>query len=399
MIIHQQNSHENKATRLERLVVGYNYASSPSLISRTVLDTTQLRSLVESAAAVAGAVDLREVIRTAVAMAQTSTGAKYAALGVRNDHGTLEEFIHLGMPAGLAEKVGNLPIGKGLLGTLINHPKTIRVEHLPDHPDFVGFPEHHPPMESFLGVPIRAGDRVFGNFYLTDKAGGFEEADEVLVEALAAVVGSAVSAAKLNDRLRKMALVEDRERIARDLHDAVIQDLFAVGLGLQALMASIEDPAAGRRLDQAISGIDDAIDALRTFIFDLKSVGTSVVDPDTTVRRLVGRIISNTDLQTEILVTGVDPQQAEVFDDALQVLRECVSNAVRHAEATLVRVSVKGVAEGITVVVSDDGKGYDPSAIRRGLGLDNIRERINRRGGTLEIDSQSGTTVRAALLR
>lgn len=375
-------------------------SSGSSLLSAPMqLDTSQLRTLVEAAAAVAGAVELRGVLKTAVTMAQTSTGAKYAALGVRNDHGTLEEFIHVGMPAAMAAEVGQLPIGKGLLGTLIERPKTVRVDHLPDHSDFAGFPEHHPRMDSFLGVPIRAGDRVFGNFYLTDKPGGFEEADEVLVEALAAVVGSAVSAAKLNDRLRQMALVEDRERIARDLHDAVIQDLFAVGLGLQALLAGVEEPARWQRLNQAISGIDDAIDALRTFIFDLKAVGNTLVDPETTVRRLVGRIISHTELETTFEIEGVDPQQAEVFDDALQVIRESVSNAVRHAKATSIRIRVEGDPGGLLVEVSDDGRGYDQSAVTRGMGLDNIAERVNRRAGKLEIDSSHGTTIRARLRR
>jgi signal transduction histidine kinase len=361
------------------------------------LDAQQLRALVKAAAAVAEAVDLHQVLKTAVEMAQQSTGAKYAALGVRNEHGTLGEFIHVGMTPDLAEKVGRLPIGRGLLGRLLTHPEPLRVDDLPAHENFAGFPPDHPPMGNFLGVPIAAGSTIFGNFYLTDKPGGFTEADEMMVEALAAVVGSAVSAAQLNLRIRRMALVEDRERIARDLHDAVIQELFAVGLGLQSLAVSLGEGPTSERLEQAIVGIDDAIDALRGFIFDLRSVGVTVIDPERAVRRLVARLVANRPVETEVVVAGVDPAQADVFDDALQVVRESVSNAVRHAGAQRLTVSVLGSVEGITVEVTDDGRGFDPQTVRRGLGLDNLTARVRVRGGNIEISARNGTSVSAFL--
>ncbi len=361
------------------------------------LDAEQLKTLVKAAAAVAGAVDLHEVLKTAVEMAQQTTGAKYAALGVRNQHGTLEEFIHAGMSPEMAEHVGSLPIGKGLLGRLITHPETIVVDDLRGHEDFAGFPAHHPIMENFLGVPITAGERVFGNFYLTDKKNGFTRSDETMVEALAAIVGSAVSAAQLNDRIRRMALVEDRERIARDLHDAVIQELFAVGLSLQAMMASITDERMIARVDQAVLGIDEAIDALRGFIFDLRSVGATVIDPDRTVRRLVLRLVANTQIEALIEVNGVNPAEADVFDDALQVIRESVSNAVRHAGAGTIQVIVEGRDDAIRVRVTDDGRGFDPETVSRGMGLDNLAERIRLRGGALDIHTGNGTAVEAVL--
>ncbi len=361
------------------------------------LDARQLKSLVQAAAAVAGAVDLHEVLKTAVDMAQHTTGARYAALGVRNQHGTLEEFIHAGMTPGMAEMVGRLPIGKGLLGRLITHPETIVVDDLRAHDAFAGFPPHHPAMKNFLGVPITAGEHVFGNFYLTDKAEGFTKSDETMVEALAAIVGSAVSAAQLNDRIRRMALVEDRERIARDLHDAVIQELFAVGLSLQALQISISDDAAHARIEQAVVGIDEAIDALRGFIFDLRSVGATVIDPDRTIRRLVLRLVANTAIEAEIEVEGVNPSEADLFDDALQVVRESVSNAVRHAGASRVLVQVEGRPDGIRVRVEDDGRGFDPTTVNRGMGLDNLAARIRLRGGAFEIRSEQGTAVEAVL--
>lgn len=361
------------------------------------LDAHQLRALLKTAAAVVEAVDLHQVLKTAVEMARQSTGAAYAALGVRNEHGTLGEFIHVGMKPELAEEVGRLPIGRGLLGRLLTEPQPLRVDDLAGHEDFAGFPPGHPQMENFLGVPIAAGPTIFGNFYLTDKPGGFTESDETMVEALAAVVGSAVSAAQLNLRIRRMALVEDRERIARDLHDAVIQELFAVGLGLQSLAATLEEGPVTERLEQAIGGIDDAIDALRGFIFDLRSVGVTVIDPERTVRRLVSRMVADRPVATEIEVVGVDPAQADVFDDALQVVRESVSNAVRHAGARRITVSVVGSVDGITVSVKDDGRGFDPLTVKRGMGLGNLTERVRLRGGDINIDSAGGTSVSAFL--
>lgn len=362
------------------------------------LDAGELRSLIRAASAVVEAGDLKNVLTTAVTMARKTTGARFAALGVRNEHGTLEEFIHEGMNGDQAVKVGHLPMGHGLLGEVIEHPETIIVDDLRTHPSFVGFPHHHPGMSNFLGVPISAGEAVFGNFYLTDKPGGFGANDAIMVEALAAIVGAAVSAARLHQRIGRMALVEDRERIARDLHDAVIQELFAVGLGLQALQTTTTDERIVTRLDQAISGIDEAIDSLRGFIFDLRSVGVSVIDPETTVTRLVNRLVSNSRITPRVLVRRVDPAQADLFDDALQVVREAVSNTVRHSGATEVEVEVVGDERGITVTVSDNGCGFDPVTIRRGMGLANIRLRVDGREGSLELRSDAGTTMKARLL-
>lgn len=330
-------------------------------------------------------------------MAQETTGARYAALGVRNEHGTLQEFIHVGMDPVMAGHMTHLPIGRGLLGRLIEYPETIIVDDLTTHPESAGFPNHHPLMSNFLGVPITAGEAVFGNFYLTDKPDGFRQEDATMVEALAAIVGAAVSAAQLNERIRRVALVEDRERIARDLHDAVIQELFAVGLGLQALQATVPDERTVTRLDQAIAGIDQAIDALRGFIFDLRSVGASVIDPQHAVHRLVSRLVSNSQIAAEVTVAGVDPAQADLFDDALQVIREAVSNAVRHSGAQHLRVTVSGDDHGLTVVVTDDGRGFDPDTIHRGMGLGNISSRVRDRGGHVEIRSDAGTRIVAFL--
>ena len=164
--------------------------------------------MVSGAAAVTATGDLSELLAATAETAREITGAKYAAIGVIGEHGTLVEFIHSGIPEELAEAIGPLPTGRGVLGTLIIEAKTIRLDRIQDHPDSSGFPPNHPPMTAFLGVPVRAGNRVFGNLYLTEKAGGFTDDDEQIVEAFAAIAGSAVASVRLQDKLRRLAVVE-----------------------------------------------------------------------------------------------------------------------------------------------------------------------------------------------
>ncbi len=232
----------------------------------------RIAGLVEGAASVAGQVELAGILRSTVEFAKEITGAQFAALGVVGEHGGLIEFITVGLDDEEAHAIGAPPRGAGMLGVITTMGKTIRVDDLTDHPDASGFPAAHPHMGSFLGVPVKVGETIFGNLYLTDKPGGFTEEDEILIEFLAVTAGSAVSTLRLQDRLRRAALLEDRERIARDMHDSIIQDLFAVGLHLQAASARVTtDPDGVRqKIDASIDQLDDSIAALRRYIFDLR---------------------------------------------------------------------------------------------------------------------------------
>jgi GAF domain-containing protein len=165
------------------------------------------------------------------------TGARYGALGVLNDEKTaLVEFITVGLDADEEAQIGPRPTGKGVLGLLVTDPLPLRLAHLGDHPDSFGFLPNHPPMTSFLGVPVKVRDDVYGNLYLTDKVGWseFTRDDVALVEALALAAGIAVENARLHQQVQDTAVYEDRDRLARDLHDQVIQRLFGLGLSLQA---------------------------------------------------------------------------------------------------------------------------------------------------------------------
>ena len=358
-----------------------------------------LSDLIEAAAAVAGEIELRSVLNTTVQMAIETTGATYAAIGVLGEHGVLIDFIYTGMPQVIADAIGQPPIGKGVLGTLIEDPVPIRIDHISEHPDSSGFPPNHPPMETFLGVPVQSANRIFGNLYLTDKPGGFTQADEQIVTALAAVAGSAVSAARLHDRLTRAALAEDRERIARDLHDSVIQDLFATGLGLQGLAMTTEDRAAAERLDQAIDRIDDAIASLRSFIFDIRTFEKTLIDPNRTVGRMVARLVSDRDVEVHLDVDQLSICAPDLVDDVLAVIRESVSNAVRHGAPTSIDIRAEVSEHGVAVLIRDDGSGFDPATCDRGMGLDNLAERAAERSGSFQVESApgSGTKVTAEL--
>jgi signal transduction histidine kinase len=357
-------------------------------------DRGDFSELVRAAAAVAGQTELDAVLRTTIAMAKEATGAAFVALGVAGPHGGLSDFRYLGIDVAHADAIGNLPVGKGVLGTLLHDPTTIRIESISDHEDSVGFPAHHPPMQRFLGVPIRAGNEVFGNLYLTDKPEPFDEEDEALVEALAAIAGSAINAARLHDRLTQVALVEDRERIARDLHDAVIQDLFAVGLDLQGLGLTIQDESAADRIDRAVQRIDDAIASLRTFIFDLRSMSALHADPVGAIRRMSSRLAGSRAVDIEVSADDLGSPGARQLDDAMQIIREAVSNALRHGDPTSVRIQLSRSGTDLAVVIEDDGAGFDHHTAKKGMGLDNMRDRAVRHGGSLTVDSTPGVGTR-----
>ncbi len=366
----------------------------------TDVTSKRLSALVNGAAAVTAMSDLSELLVATAETARETTGARYTALGVIGEHGTLIEFVHVGMPEGLAEAIGHLPSGRGVLGTLIGEAKTIRLDRIQDHPDSVGFPPNHPPMTSFLGVPVRAGDRVFGNLYLTEKEGGFTTDDEQLVEALAAIAGSAVANVRVQQRLRRLALVEDRERIARDLHDGIIQDLFAVGLVLQGLASRLDEASDRRDLEEAVERLDAAITGLRRFIFDLKPPAWQDRDLRVELTRLVHQLSEPYGVETQVEVSPeLTRVPGDVIDVACQIVREATNNALRHSGSPTVEVRAESGAGFLILTVTDKGGGFDPATVSVGLGLASLRGRAEKAGGDTTVYSRigHGTTVRILL--
>lgn len=360
------------------------------------ISVDQLAALTESAATVIEETDLAVVLQRAVTMAANTTGAHYAALGIIGTHGGLIEFVHEGMDAETVEMVGHLPEGHGVLGTVIREAKTLILDHIADHPDAVGFPEHHPPMDAFLGVPVRVAGEVFGNLYLTDKPGGFGDDDARLIEAVAAIAGSAVSNVRLHSRLQQLALVDERERIARDVHDSVIQNLFAIGLTLQGLALRVGS-GFEIQLNDAVDRIDGAIDELRRLIFGLRN--HPVVDVGAALARMVddlGRPDAVT-LDVRPTVENLDPER---LAELIPMIREATANAIRHAQATSISITLEQIERHLVATVADDGLGFDPDAVignrsASGMGLANLRSRALRLNGQVTVISRpgAGTTV------
>jgi signal transduction histidine kinase len=360
---------------------------------RSIEDPVKLRRVLEATLLLEADLELAALLRHVVEEACSMTGARYGALGVLNDEPTaLVEFITVGLEADEEKKIGARPTGQGVLGLLIEDPRPLRLASLGTHPDSYGFPANHPPMKSFLGVPIKVRDEVYGNLYLTDKIGWseFTQDDEALVEALALAAGVAVENARLHQRAADAAVYEDRDRLARDLHDTVIQRLFAVGLSLQSMVAGAASTALADRLQAVISDIDDTIRQVRSSIFELGSTGIGV---RATVLAVVRDLTPVVGFEIQVSFEGaVDSVVTDqVAEHLLAAVREAVTNVGRHAQATQASVSLS-VKNGLCVLqVSDNGCGFNEADKRDGgLGLTNLRHRAEKLEGTLIVERSDG---------
>lgn len=512
-----------------------------------------VRSLLDAVVSIGADLDLQTVLHRILDVAKTLLDCRYAALGVIGEDGQLAEFIPLGLDEDEIARIDHWPHGRGLLGLLVREPQSLRLADVSDHPDSYGFPEGHPHMRRFLGVPIRIRDEVFGNLYLTEKSGGreFDEHDEAVASALAAAAGVAIDNARLyeesrareswleasaelgrlllggadrRDALALMArrardlgraevaivvahggdgagveaadgveglvnervaglpngadapvhladlsaeetfsqwrarlpagpglilplrhhgpthawlilgrragglpfsastvrvlldlgrqasmvmelaearreaelyeLMDDRERIGRDLHDIVIQQIYAVGMSLTAAMKLIDGAEATHRIQQAIEVLDDTIRQIRSTIFAVQSgVGTPTASLSDQVATLVEGLAEQLGFAPRLRLLGpIDTDVPDsVGDEALSVLRECLTNVVRHARASSVVVTVAAGNGDLSVDVTDDGVGLPQNPLRSGLA--NLAERAARLGGSFEAHGADPGTV------
>jgi len=321
-------------------------------------------------------------------------GARYGALGVLNDDGTaLTEFITVGLDPEQEKLIGPRPTGRGVLGLLIADPRPLRLGHLSDHAESYGFPANHPPMTSFLGVPIKVRDEVYGNLYLTDKVGWSEFTldDVALVEALGLAAGIAIENTRLHQQVRVAAVYEDRDRMARDLHDTVIQRLFGVGLTLQSMAArGSGDMAKG--LEAAVAEIDHVIQQVRSTIYELGMNGENRGIRDSVIT-LVRELDTVVGFEVQVSLDG--PVDASISDQVaehlLATIRESVTNIGRHAKATEASVNLAVEGDQCRLTISDNGTGFDPSKPGDGgLGLTNLRRRAEKLNGTFAIEEAEG---------
>ncbi|MEO5654080.1 MAG: GAF domain-containing protein [Marmoricola sp.] len=495
-----------------------------------------VQAMLDAVIAISSDLDQRSVLTRIVEAACQLTGAQYAALGVIGPDGTLIEFVTTGLSESQHELIGELPHGKGILGLLIHQPRAIRLPVLSEHPDSVGFPPNHPPMTTFLGVPVRIRGTVFGNLYLTEKAGGveFTKQDELLVGALASAAGFVIENARaygLSERRRQwleasaaladalqppidleralrlitqgarsvsgataaavlsfrydaartvtadpvdgervaaaldevlaisrsgpdirtldlkamtalviplrahlaghaalvalfeaglappdveerellaafadqaalaldraqalvdreeLAVISDRERIARDLHDVVIQRLFATGLQLQGAARFVIVPEVNERLERAVTDLDQTIRDIRGTIFELQQqrLGSLRGELRSLVREYVPVLGYTPAVRTSGPVDTAVPDR--VREQLLPVLREALSNLARHARASYAEVVVHVTATELRLSVLDDGVGL--AADRTESGLRNARRRATTLGGSLELEDRA----------
>lgn len=359
-----------------------------------------LRRLVDAVLTVSSGLDLGEILKRIVEVAAELVEAQYAALGVLDESRTrLAQFITVGLTDEQRQAIGALPHGHGILGLLILDAKPVRLPDLTEHPDSYGFPIDHPPMTSFLGVPIRVRDEVFGNLYLTDKVSGdsFTDVDEELAVALAGAAGVAIENARLHGQLQDMRVLEDQERIARDLHDSVIQRLFATGLSLQAAARLSHEPPVAERIERAVDDIDATVREIRTVIFGLEPVRMAGGGLRERVLAVVREAARPLGFEPRVVFDGpVDTVVGEAAAaDAVATLREALSNVARHAAASSVDVSVSAL-DKLVVEVADDGVGPPGPDAPLGDGVRNMRQRAAARGGDMEFTAGSprGTVVR-----
>ena len=494
--------------------------------------------MLDAVLGIAGDLELSHTLRRIVTAATTAVDARYGALGVVGANGLLDEFIVEGIEQSVIDSIGDLPEGRGILGHLIREPTPLRLRDLSAHPDSVGFPEHHPPMHSFLGVPIRVRDDVFGNLYLTEKRDGgeFTARDERLVVTLAAAAAIAIENSRLYESVEqrsqwlraasdvaalalqganadevltmvvaqahelsgaeitalvedqgtdtglivkvhdaegpsspwrhrlvrldpeggqvrvnelpgapptvvqlpvrtverrygalvlawtdekrprhdferqsalafaeqaalavglsfaraeheRLALLEERDRIGRDLHDLVIQRLFATGMVLQGAQRLTENDEVNDRISRAVDELDETIREVRSTIFALHQA-TESVGLRSSVLQEISASASTLGFEPTVRFDGpIDSSVSdEVREHVVAALREALSNAARHSGATQVRVSLSVVSDEVVLMVTDNGGGVPPDVTRRS-GLANLVERAEICSGRFTLDS------------
>ena len=357
------------------------------------------RAISDAVLAITTERSVEPILETIVERARELAGARYAALGVPDGEGGFERFITSGMTDAQWEALGELPRQHGLLGAMLESPEPYRTPNIQDDPRFEGWPAEHPNMRSFLGVPIVSRGSVIGAFYLTDKRGRrrgqFTDEDQELIETLAAHAGIAIENARLYERSRELSTVEERKRLARDLHDSVTQTLFSVALTAQGAEALVDsDPG---RAKQELARLEElahsALQEMRVLIFELRPAELEADGLATALRKhaeVLRRLYSQ---EIEVDVTGERRLAPELERGLFRIAQEALTNALKHASAETIRVSIELRDSRVLLSVGDDGAGFDVDEARarsRRLGLTSMQERAEALGGSLEISSEPG---------
>jgi signal transduction histidine kinase len=379
-------------------------------------------ALLRSALDLAGDHDFDQILGRMVHCAADVAGARYAALGIYDESGHIERFVHHGIDAATVERIGSLPEGRGLLREVILGDSPIRLSDMGVDPRSCGFPAHHPPMRTFLGVPLRRGVRRLGNLYVTEKRNGadFDAEDERLLVTLAAFAAAAIESVRLvaaeerarSDRDLLARVIEaqeaERARVSRDLHDQIGQSLTAVLLGQRLLLDALDpnDPElreAHARAEEVRSLAAAALNDVRQLAFELRPIVLDDIGLVAAVQRLAADLADRHQLDLNVDLDGLSDESrlpADIETVVYRVVQEALTNVTRHARAAQVRVSVVVAAGRLRAEITDDGAGFEPTPEKlRSLGLAGMVERATLVGGEVRITSapSAGTTVRLDL--
>ncbi len=354
---------------------------------------TQLKEIASAVMYAAEAGTLEVVLERIAQVSLQLVNAQYAALGVPDGHGGLRHFKVAGLTPEQAAHLTHLPQGKGLLGAIMNERKTIRLSKMQNDARSAGFCAAHPYMTSLLGVPIQIGQQLFGTFYLCDRRDNlpFDEQDEWIIETLAGYAAVAIASSQLNERQSRLAMLEDRERIGMDLHDGIIQSLYGIGMHLELMRLS--GGASESDLGGTVNNLNDVIEDIRRYIMNLNGGNLKSSSIRVSLLNVLSKLYTPDNLHIILEAPETSPPfTPAVFEAICQMANEAISNAIRHAQATSITIRAEQTKNEFTIVVEDDGHGFDVAKLTHdaGLGLRNLQHRAALLSGRVNVQSQSG---------
>jgi signal transduction histidine kinase len=362
--------------------------------------TSLLNAINDAVLAMAADLRVEAILQRLVESARELVNARYAALGIPDGEGGFERFITSGMTTAQIEAIGPLPRTHGLLGAMLSETMSFRTSDIRKDPRFQWWPPPHPRMSSFLGVPIVGKGKVIAAFYLTDKISveEFSQEDQDAVEMLAAHAAIAIENARLYERSRELSVVEERTRLARELHDSVSQTLFSIALLADAAAMQMDHDTAKAKTQ--LEGLREmaraAGDEMRSLIFELRPADLTEGLAATLRKHVeVLRRVYQMEIDFKEDITGRAP--VEVEREIYRIAQEALNNALKHSQAARIDLELGSNNGMITLSVADDGKGFEPAAAQvraTRLGITSMKERAEAIHGVLRIkSSRAGTRV------
>ncbi|GAB4477091.1 MAG: hypothetical protein Kow00124_19940 [Anaerolineae bacterium] len=338
---------------------------------------------------------LEDVLQRIAEVSRQLVKARYAALGIPDGEGGLLYFKVSGLtPQQLEALDGHEPEGRGLLGAIMRERRTIRLDDMSKDSRSVGFCGSHPHMISFLGVPIQVGSQLFGMLYLSDRLDGkpFDDKDQWLIEMVAGYAALAIASVQLSEQQQRIALLEERERIAMELHDGIIQSLYAIGMHIE--LARTAEKVRPADLTAAIVELNNVIDDIRDYVLNLRISSYQQSTVYDCLQDLASRLHIPETITLEIDAPQRQPPFSAVTLEALcQITNEALSNAVRHSGAATIKIRAWQDERLFHICIADDGRGFDLDEIihnHTGLGLRNIQQRARLHNGIIKIDTAPG---------